>query len=77
MDLILSGHLHTPFLEPVPGGDDHTYAVGAGTLSLRTRGPPAGFSTIVADEAEMTVVAQGWTGSRFEPYRTWGLPRRA
>jgi len=76
IDLILTGHLHLPFALPLPYGDRLTYAVGAGTLSLRTRGPPAGFSTIVADETEITVVAQGWTGSRFEPYRTWGLPRR-
>jgi len=76
VDLILTGHLHHPFAVPLPCGDGRTYAVGAGTLSLRTRGPPAGFSTIEADEAQMTVIAHGWTGSHFEPYRTWGLPRR-
>lgn len=76
VDLILSGHLHQPFALPLPYGDGLTYAVGAGTLSLRTRGPPAGFSTIEADEAQITVIAHGWTGSHFEPYRTWGLPRR-
>ena len=76
VDLILTGHLHLPFARPLPCGDGLTYAVGAGTLSLRTRGNPAGFSLIEADEAQVTVTAQGWTGSHFEPYRTWGLPRR-
>jgi len=76
VDLVLTGHLHLPFARPLPHGDGLTYAVGAGTLSVRTRGNPAGFSTIEADAAQVTVVAQGWTGSHFEPYRTWGLPRR-
>jgi 3',5'-cyclic AMP phosphodiesterase CpdA len=76
VDLILTGHLHLPFALPLPYGDGRTYAVGAGTLSLRTRGAPAGFSLIEADAAQITVTALGWTGSRFEPFRTWGLPRR-
>lgn len=76
VDLILTGHLHQPFALPLPYGDGRTYAVGAGTLSLRTRGPPAGFSTIEADADEIMVIAHGWTGSHFEPFRTWGLPRR-
>jgi 3',5'-cyclic AMP phosphodiesterase CpdA len=76
VDLILTGHLHLPFALPLPHGDGRTYAVGAGTLSRRTRGTPASFSIIEADEAEIRVTAQAWTGSHFEPYRTWGLPRR-
>ena len=75
-DLILTGHLHLPFAFPLPHGDGHTYAVGAGTLSVRTRGTPCGFSTIEADAEQITVTALGWTGSHFEPFRTWGLPRR-
>ena len=58
-------------------GDEHTYAVGAGTLSTRTRGTPPGFNCITADAETITVTAQGWTGSHFEPYRTWGLPSDA
>lgn len=76
VDLILTGHLHLPFALPLPHGDGRTYAVGAGTLSKRTRGTPAGFSIIEADDTEIRVTAQAWTGSHFEPYRTWGLPRR-
>ena len=33
VDLVLTGHLHTPFVQPLPFGDGLTYAVGAGTLS--------------------------------------------
>jgi 3',5'-cyclic AMP phosphodiesterase CpdA len=76
VDLILTGHLHLPFALPLPHGDGRTYAVGAGTLSKRTRGTPASFSIIEADDTEIRVVAQAWTGSHFEPHRTWGLPRR-
>lgn len=76
-DLILSGHLHRPFARPLLYGDGLTYAAGAGTLSLRTRGgAPAGFSTIEADRDTITITALGWTGSNFDAYRTWSLPRR-
>ncbi len=75
-DVILTGHVHNPFASPLKFGDEHTYAVGAGTLSTRLRGTPPGFNCIAADADTITVTAQGWTGSTFEPYRTWGLPRR-
>ena len=75
-DLILTGHVHNPFASPLKFADEHTYAVGAGTLSTRLRGTPPGFNCIDADAETITVTAQGWTGSHFEPYRTWGLPRR-
>jgi 3',5'-cyclic AMP phosphodiesterase CpdA len=77
VDLILTGHLHLPFAYPLPYGDGRTYAVGAGTLSVRTRGTPTGFSTIEANAEEIRVTALGWTGAHFEPHRTWGLPRRS
>jgi 3',5'-cyclic AMP phosphodiesterase CpdA len=76
VDLILTGHVHNPFASPLGHGDRLTYAVGAGTLSLRLRGTPAGFNCIDVDEEAITVTAMGWTAGRFEPYRTWGLPRR-
>jgi 3',5'-cyclic AMP phosphodiesterase CpdA len=75
-DLILTGHVHNPFAVPLPVGDNRTYAVGAGTLSLRTRGTPPSFNCITADRETITVTALGWTGGRFEPYRTWSLNRR-
>lgn len=76
VDLVLSGHVHTPFALALPCGDERTYAVGAATLSLRERGAPAGFNVIEAEESCVRVTAQGWTGSHFEPFRTWSLPRR-
>jgi 3',5'-cyclic AMP phosphodiesterase CpdA len=77
VDLILSGHVHTPFAFPLPYADRRTYSVGAATLSLRERGTPPGFNVIDIDAAAIRVTAQAWTGSHFEPARTWGLPRRA
>jgi 3',5'-cyclic AMP phosphodiesterase CpdA len=77
VDVILSGHVHIPFAFSLPIGDRKTYSVGAGTLSLRERGAPAGFNVIEINADTIRVVAQAWTGSHFEPARTWALPRRA
>ncbi|MGZ8407182.1 MAG: metallophosphoesterase family protein, partial [Caulobacteraceae bacterium] len=75
-DLILTGHVHTPFAHALPFGDARTFAVGGATLSLRERGAPAGYNSIEADEAEIRVTAMGWTGSHFEAQRSWGFTRR-
>jgi 3',5'-cyclic AMP phosphodiesterase CpdA len=76
VDLVLSGHIHAPFTWPYPYGDGRTYAVGAGTLSVRERGAPAGFNVIEIERAAIRVAALAWTGSHYEPYRTWSLDRR-
>lgn len=76
VDLVLSGHIHAPFVWPYPYGDGCTHAVGAGTLSVRERGVPPGFNLIEADEDQITVTALAWGGSHFEPFRTWSIDRR-
>jgi 3',5'-cyclic AMP phosphodiesterase CpdA len=76
VDLVLSGHIHAPFLWPYPFGDGKTYAVGAGTLSVRERQVPAGFNVVEIDRAAIRIAALAWTGSHFEPYRTWSVDRR-
>jgi predicted phosphodiesterase len=76
VDLILTGHIHAPFAMPLPYGDGMTYAVGAGTLSLRERGVPASYNLVEVGETAVTVTARGWTGSHYEPWRTWSLARR-
>jgi 3',5'-cyclic AMP phosphodiesterase CpdA len=76
VDLVLSGHIHAPFALPYPFGDGKTYAAGAGTLSVRERGVPAGFNIVEADKAEIHVKALAWKGSHFETSRTWALERR-
>lgn len=76
VDLVLTGHIHSAFAMSLPCDDGLTHAVGASTLSLRERGMAAGFNLIDWDEETITVVAQGWTGSHYEPLRTWALPRR-
>lgn len=77
VELILTGHVHNPFVLPLPIGARDCYAIGAGTLSVRTRGAPPGFSTIIAKPAQFEVQAQGWTGTAFEPVRRWTAPRRS
>ena len=76
VDLVLTGHVHMPFAHAFPFGDRRTYNIGASTLSLRERGCPAGFNVIEAEEDCIRVTAQGWTGTRFEPQRSWGFDRR-
>ena len=76
VDLVLSGHVHAPFAMPFGFGDAHTFAVGSGTLSKRERGVPPGFNLIESSDDAHTVTALAWTGSHFESWRTWALPRR-
>lgn len=76
VDLVLTGHVHTPFALAYPYGDARTYAVGAGTLSTRERGAPAGFNMISVQKAAIEIAALAWTGSSFETGRTWSLDRR-
>lgn len=77
VDLVLSGHIHAPFAWPYPYGDGRTYAVGAGTLSIRERGVPAGFNKVEVEGGCIRITALAWTGSHYEPYRSWALDRRA
>jgi hypothetical protein len=77
VDLVLSGHIHAPFTWPYPFGDGRTYAAGAGTLSLRERGVPPGFNVVEIERAAIRIAALAWTGSHFEPYRSWSLDRRS
>ena len=76
VDLVLSGHVHAPVVWPYPFAGGAAHAVGAGTLSVRERGVAPSFNLIEADAGEIRVVAQEWTGSRFEPLRSWAVNRR-
>ena len=76
VDLVLTGHVHAPFAMPFGFGDGKTYAVGSGTLSVRERGVPPSFNVIEGGTDTLTVSAMAWSGSHFETWRTWALPRR-
>jgi 3',5'-cyclic AMP phosphodiesterase CpdA len=75
VELVLTGHVHNPFVLPLGRGARACYAIGAGTLSQRTRGTPASFTTLVADAARIEVTTIGWIGGRFEATQSWTLPR--
>lgn len=77
VDLVLSGHIHAPFAWPYPHRDGRTYAVGAGTLSVRERGVPPSYNEVEVENGCIRVTALAWKGSHYEPYRTWALDRRA
>ena len=75
VELVLTGHVHVPFAMPLPGAPWTSYALGAGTLSLRTRGTPASFSTIIAEPRVFEVSVRGWVDGRFEIIETKRLIR--
>jgi 3',5'-cyclic AMP phosphodiesterase CpdA len=76
VELVLTGHVHVPFALPLLEAGHTCYAIGAGTLSLRTRGAPASFSIIDANAETFEVTVHGWTDDRFEPIKSWTLPRQ-
>jgi len=76
VDLVLTGHVHVPFAFALPFGDNKTYAVGAGTLSRRTRGAPPSFNSIEITSDDVVVTAMAWTGAAFAPDQQWRLARR-
>lgn len=76
VDIVMTGHLHAPFVHPLPFGDAMTYAVGAGTLSLRERGSPPGFNVIETIGDELSVTAMAWDGKALAVDRTWFVPLR-
>ena len=77
VDVILSGHIHLPFVTAIPFGDGKTQAIGSGTLSLRERGAAPGFNVIEVEPGCVRVQAMAYERGRFEVWRTWACDRRA
>lgn len=75
-DVILSGHIHLPFVTAVPFGDGKTQAVGSGTLSLRERGAAPGFNVLDIEPGCVRVAAMAYERGRFDVWRTWAFDRR-
>lgn len=75
-DIVLTGHLHAAFVQALPFGDERTYAVGAGTLSLRLRGEPPGFNVLDVAGDQLTVTAMAWTGRDLIAQETWDVALR-
>ena len=76
VDLVMTGHVHVPFALSLSRSGQGCYAIGAGTLSQRTRGAPPSFSTIAATPEAFVVTVQAWTGERFEVGDEWVLTRK-
>ena len=76
VELVLTGHIHVPFAMPLPGSTRPCYGLGAGTLSVRTRGTPPSFSTIDVESGAFEVVVRGWVDGAFRPIETLRLPRQ-
>lgn len=77
IDLVLTGHLHVEFAEPLPAGDGLTWAVGSGTaLSRRLRGKPAGFNAVTIEPDRIRVQVFHSGGRRFDLAEEHVLERR-
>ena len=76
VDLVLTGHIHAPFVHPYPFADGCTQAVGSGTLSVRERGVPPSFNVIEIDDADIRVTALAFERAEFVTWRTWSVSRR-
>ena len=75
-DVILSGHIHLPFVTAVPFGDGKTQAIGSGTLSHRERGAAPGFNVIEVEPGCVRVQALAYEHGKFDVWRTWACDRR-
>jgi 3',5'-cyclic AMP phosphodiesterase CpdA len=76
IDLVVTGHLHKPFVHPLSFGDGLSYAVGASTLSRRERGAPPGFNVIEIEGERLTVSAMAWMDGALETDQVWRVPLR-
>jgi predicted phosphodiesterase len=76
VDLVLTGHIHAPFVHPYPFSDGCTQAVGSGTLSVRERGVPPSFNVIEVDDVDIRITALAFERTQFVTFRTWSVPRR-
>jgi 3',5'-cyclic AMP phosphodiesterase CpdA len=75
-DVILSGHIHLPFVTAIPFGDGKTQAIGSGTLSHRERGAAPGFNVIDVEPKCIRVTAMAYERGQFGVWRTWACDRR-
>lgn len=75
-DIVLSGHIHLPFVTALPFGDGKTQLIGSGTLSVRERGAAPGFNLIEVEPDCVSVKALAYERGRFDVWRTWAFDRR-
>jgi 3',5'-cyclic AMP phosphodiesterase CpdA len=75
-DVVLTGHIHLPFVTAIPFGDGKTQLVGSGTLSLRERGAAPGFNLIEVEPDCVRVTALAYERGGFDVWRTWAFDRR-
>ncbi len=66
-DAVLTGHVHDPFDIPIKRGGQIVRMIGAGTLSKRTRGTPAGFNELQIDGKTITVLARTQSSEPVRP----------
>lgn len=65
IDVVLSGHVHAPFVLERQPDETEIMSIGAGTLSVRRRDRPASFNHIVVDENTMSVTEIFWQDGKF------------
>ncbi|NNE57271.1 MAG: metallophosphoesterase [Hellea sp.] len=65
IDVVLSGHVHAPFVLERQPDETEIMSIGAGTLSVRRRDRPASFNHIVIDQEMINVTEVFWQDGKF------------
>lgn len=65
VQLLMTGHVHTPHMQRISPGNGEYIALSAGTLSLRLRVSPPGFNLVEIDSLGMDVTAFSYLNGDF------------
>ena len=65
IDVVLSGHVHAPFILERQADETEVMSIGSGTLSVRRRKKPASFNHITIDSETIKITEVIWADGRF------------
>lgn len=71
IDIVLSGHVHVPFMLERQPDETEIMSIGSGTLSVRRRDKPASFNHITIDSKTVSVTEIFWQDGKFSKAEPW------
>lgn len=71
IDVVLSGHVHAPFMLERQPDETDVMSIGSGTLSVRRRDKPASFNHISVDAETIQVTEIFWGKGQFSSSEPW------
>lgn len=71
IDVVLSGHVHAPFVLERQPDETEIMSIGSGTLSVRRRDRPASFNHLLVDGETITITEIYWDDQRFTAGKPW------